>query len=312
MRPVFLFPSRALWIGLAAIAFLDALLMIAGGFRLMGWGAAAILAATGAGAALGFVYSAVRPDERLAALGFGGAYLIAYTLAAAILSYLGTSLGRPLLDAEFARLDAALGLDWLTMLELTNAWPPIGKLLRAAYAASMPQLLLVFLALATSRQIERLADFLLLFTATSLAVVVTASLLPSAGAFVHFDPPATLRGVVGQDAGIWHLQHFEALRSGAMRTIDPGSIEGLVTFPSFHTALAVITAWALWRTRWLALPALALNGLVIISTVPVGGHYFVDVLAGMAIAGAALGTLAWWRAASAREPGARPAYVPAD
>jgi membrane-associated phospholipid phosphatase len=167
-------------------------------------------------------------------------------------------------------------------------------LLRAAYAASMPQLLLVLLVLATTRQLARLADFLALFTVTSLATVVTASLLPAAGAFVHFDPPAALRANVGADAGIWHLAHFEALRSGAMRAIDPGTIEGLVTFPSFRAALAVITAWALVRTRWLALPGLCLNGLVIASTVPVGGHYFVDVLAGMAIAGAAIGALAAW------------------
>jgi membrane-associated phospholipid phosphatase len=289
------FPSPALWIGLGAIAAADLVLMAAGGFRLVGWAGAAILAVSAAACALGYLYSAVRPDERLAALGFGGGYMVAYTLVAAVLSYLGTSLSLPLLDAGFARADAALGLDWLAALDLANAWPLLGRVLRAAYATSMPQVLLVFLVLASTRQLGRLADFLALFTATSLATIVTASLLPAAGAFVYFDPPAALRRVVGADAGIWHLAHFEALRSGAMRTIDPGTIEGLVTFPSFHAALAVITVWALWRTRWLALPALALNALVIVSTVPVGGHYYIDVVAGIAIAAAAVGALAWRR-----------------
>ena len=309
MRPVF--PSPALWIGLASIALADLLLMAADGFRLVGWAGAAILAVAAAACALGYLYSAVRPDARLAALGFGGGYLIAYTLAAALLSYLGTSLSLPLLDAQFARADAALGFDWLATLELANAWPLLGKLLRAAYATSMPQVLFVFLMLATTRQLSRLADFLALFTATSLATIVAASLLPAAGAFVHFDPPAALRGVVGADAGIWHLKHFEALRSGAMRAIDPGTIEGLVTFPSFHAALAVITVWALWRTRWLALPALCLNALVIVSTVPVGGHYFVDVLAGIGIGAAAIGALAWWRRTAMRaRDHAQGAYAP--
>jgi hypothetical protein len=96
-------------------------------------------------------------------------------------------------------------------------------------------------------------------------------------------------------AGIWHVAHFEALRPGAMRAIDPAAIEGLVTFPSFHTALAMITAWALLRTRWLAAPAAALNALVVASTVPVGGHYFLDVPAGLAIAAGVIGVLGWCR-----------------
>jgi membrane-associated phospholipid phosphatase len=290
-----LYPSPVLWIGLAAIVLVDLVLMAVGGFSLRGQAGWAIAAAVAAACGIGYVYAVLRPDERLAALALGGAYLIAYTFAAALLSYIGTSLALPLLDAHFARADAALGLDWMAALELADRWPALGTLLRVAYASSMQQVLLVFLVLATTRRLQRLADFLALFTATSLVTILTASLLPSAGAFVHFDPPAALRRVVGADAGIWHLHHFEALRSGALRAIDPGAIEGLVTFPSFHTALAVITAWALWRTPYLAIPALALNALVIASTVPVGGHYFVDVLAGLAIAGAAVGALLWWR-----------------
>ena len=48
-----------------------------------------------------------------------------------------------------------------------------------------------------------------------------SSVFPAAGAFVFHNPPAELRAVVGQDAGLWHFTHFEALRSGAMRAIDP-------------------------------------------------------------------------------------------
>jgi membrane-associated phospholipid phosphatase len=294
------YPSIALWMLLAAIAAADLVVMAGGGFRVIGSTAPGILAVAAAAVLLGYGYTVLRPDERLAALGFGAGYLIAYTLAAALLSYFGTSLALPLLDGELARLDAALGLDWMAMLERANAWPLWGGLLRVVYATSMPQVVLVILTLATTRQLTRLADFLSLFTATSLITIVVSSLLPAAGAFVHFDPPAVLRTVVGRDAGIWHLTQFEALRSGAMRAIDPAVIEGLVTFPSFHTALATITAWALWNTRWLALPALALNALVIVSTVPVGGHYFIDVFAGLAIAGAAIAFLQAWRTRALR------------
>jgi membrane-associated phospholipid phosphatase len=289
------FPSTPLWICLALIALADLVAMSVGGFRLVGFGSAVIAAVCAGAAGLGFLYAIVRPDERLSALAFGGAYLIAFTFAGAILSYLGTSLGLPLLDSHLARADAALGLDWLAILESVDARPMVGKLLRLAYDSSMPQIAAAFLVLTATRQLTRLADFLTLFTVTSLVTILASSLLPAAGAFVFFDPPAALRDVVGHDAGIWHLQHFEALRSGAKRVIDPGDIQGLVTFPSFHTALAVITAWAFWRTRYLAVPLLGLNLLVIASTVPVGGHYAVDVLAGIAVAAAAIASLRWRR-----------------
>ena len=290
------FPSSALWVGIGVIALADAVAMTAGGFHLTGHGTtAAILAAAAGAAGLGYLYSTKRPDERLAALGFGAAYLICYTLVASFLSYLGASLGLPLLDARFAHADAALGLDWLAALQRCADWPALGHLLRFAYFTSMAQIVAVFLVLSATRQLTRLAGFLWLFTVTSLATILLSSVLPAAGAFIYFDPPASLRDVVGHDAGIWHLKHFEGLRSGLLRTIDPGVTEGLVTFPSFHAGLAVITAWAFQRTRYLAMPALLLNIVVIASAVPVGGHYFVDIFAGIAIGLGAIGIVVRWR-----------------
>jgi membrane-associated phospholipid phosphatase len=287
------FPAPGVWICLGVLALADLLAMAFAGFRLTGYGMAYIAAVSAGAWGLGYVYSTIRPDARIAALGFGAAYLIPFTFAAALLSYVGTSLALPLLDAQFARADAALGLDWSAVLAFTDAHPRFGAVLRLAYHSSMLQLVAVFVILAAAGQVERLGNFLILFTATGLVTILMSIAFPAAGAFVFHDPPAALRDVVGQAAGIWHLEHFQALRSGAMRTIDPSAIEGLITFPSFHTALAVITSWAFWRTRYLALPSAGLSAIVIASTVPVGGHYFVDVFAGAAIAAACIAGLVW-------------------
>jgi len=287
------FPSVGLWISLAVLALVDLLAMVTTGFRLVGYGAAVVAAVSAGAWGLGYLYSTVRPDARLAALAFAAAYLIPFTIAAGILSYVGTSLNMPLLDAQFARADAALGLDWLAVLSFTDGHPAFGTVLRVAYHSSMLQMVGVFLVLTATWQLARLADFLTLFTTTGIITILISIALPAAGAYVFYNPPAELRDVVGQASGVWHLEHFEALRSGAMRTIRPKALEGLITFPSFHTALAVITTWAFWRTYYLALPVLGINVLVIASTVPVGGHYFVDVLAGAAIAAACIAALKW-------------------
>jgi membrane-associated phospholipid phosphatase len=282
----------SLWIALAVLAAADVLIMAAAGFQL-GWHGLAMIIAGSAGAlALGSLYSYVRPDARLAALAYAAAYLILFTFVAAVFSYVGTSLGRPLLDAHFAKADALLGFDWTGALAFADAHPVVGTTLRLAYASSLPQVALVLVVLAATRQFQRLGDFLALFSITGLTTIGLSILFPAAGAFVFHDPPQELRDVVGPASGIWHLEHFQALRSGAMRTIDPRAIEGLVTFPSFHTALAVITTWAFWRTRVFALPALALNAVVVASTLPVGGHYLVDVMAGASIAGGCVALLA--------------------
>jgi membrane-associated phospholipid phosphatase len=279
------FPSPGLWIGVGVIAVIDLLAMALTGFRLVGYRATlVILAVCAAAAALGYLYTAVRPDERLAALCWGAAYLIAYTLVASILSYLGTSLNFPLLDGLFAHADAVVGFDWMAALALSDRYYAVGRFIRAIYFTSLYQIIAVFLILAATRQTGRLAGFLALFTATGLATVVLSCVFPAVGAFVYHDPPQALRDAVGHDAGLWHLHHFEALRSGAMRVINPAAIEGLVTFPSFHAALAAITAWAFWQTRFVAYPALILNIAVTLAAMPVGGHYFVDIVAGLAIA----------------------------
>jgi membrane-associated phospholipid phosphatase len=287
------FPSVGLWIFLGVLALFDLLAMAATGFRLVGYGTAVVATVSAGAWGLGYFYSTIRPDARLAALGFAAAYLIPFTVLAAILSYVGTSLDRPLLDAQFARADVALGLDWMAVLSFSDGHPAVGTVLRVAYHSSMLQMVSVFIVLAGTRQLDRLAGFLTLFTATGIITVLASIVFPAAGAFVFHNPPAELRDVVGQAAGIWHLEHFEALRSGAMRTIRLNAVEGLITFPSFHTALAIITAWAFWRTSYLALPVLGISVLVIASTVPVGGHYFVDVFAGAAIAAACIAALKW-------------------
>jgi membrane-associated phospholipid phosphatase len=64
--------------------------------------------------------------------------------------------------------------------------------------------------------------------------------------------------------------------------------QGIITFPSLHAALALIVTVALWPIpvlRWLGV---ATNTLMLVSIPVDGGHYFIDVLAGLAIAWASL------------------------
>jgi membrane-associated phospholipid phosphatase len=76
-------------------------------------------------------------------------------------------------------------------------------------------------------------------------------------------------------------------------------LDGLITFPSFHTAVAVLMVHAARGTScfWLAI---VVNALMILSTFTEGGHYLVDVVAGAAIALLAIGVVS--AARSSRSP----------
>ena len=85
---------------------------------------------------------------------------------------------------------------------------------------------------------------------------------------------------------MWHHDLLTALRTGKLTVIDFNTPNAncLVTFPSGHTVLAIIMTYALRGSPWTFVPALLVNGAMLVSTVPHGGHHVFDLVVGAAIA----------------------------
>jgi len=132
-----------------------------------------------------------------------------------------------------------------------------------------------------------------LFSITSVGVGGLMLLVPAAGAYPYYRPQRELFDGFGTHAGMWHYETLSTLRTQIAPVLDFNNIEGLVTFPSFHTVLAIITAYVCRDIWFIALPAGVLNGIVIVSTLPEGGHFLVDVLAGAGIALAGILFVRW-------------------
>lgn len=210
-------------------------------------------------------------------------FFVIYTATIVVLNYLVVSLNFPLYDRELAQWDAAIGFDWKAFLAWVNAHPYIGKILIGAYHSSVVQLVLVILVLSMTRNVARLRELCDLYVITSLVAVVLSGMFPAAGAYVYHRPEPTLFNNLNPGAGVWHLEHFERLRNGSLRLIQLVQMQGLVTFPSFHTCFAMTLAWSFRDFRWLFPIAILVNGTVLVSTLSEGGHYLVDVLAGIVI-----------------------------
>ena len=81
-----------------------------------------------------------------------------------------------------------------------------------------------------------------------------------------------------------HLPIFHGLRDGSFRALTGLASEGIITFPSFHAALAVIFIVALWPMPVLRWFGVVVNVLMLAATPIDGGHYFIDMVAGIVIA----------------------------
>jgi hypothetical protein len=215
----------------------------------------------------------IRPTLKAASL------LIVFMAAAGTLSYLVVSTNARLVDAPLAACDRVLGFDWPGLAAWLQARPGVETPLHLAYTSGLPQFVIVVLFLGFGNRAAQLDTFLRLFVLATLAAVLVSGLLPATGSAKFFTAVAPMPDVIAS------LSHFEPLRNGRMHEIPLRHMQGLVSFPSMHTVLAVLFVHAMRGT--VLLPAfVALDAAMIVSTPIDGGHYLVDVLAGALLAGA--------------------------
>jgi hypothetical protein len=210
--------------------------------------------------------------------------LIAFTSVAAPLSYLSASAGKPLWDPTLYAWDRALGLDWQAYLAFVNERPWLGTAFNLAYRSILPQTVIAAVALGLTGRIRECRAFVAAFMISGLVSIAVSGAMPAMAMFVYLGIHPHDYPNLDPAAAFVHVSHLNALRDGTMRMISLDGAEGLITFPSYHAALGVIFARALWAVPYLRWPALGVNALMVAGTPIDGGHYFVDVIGGMLIA----------------------------
>lgn len=262
------------WLLTAAVLCADAVWVGLGGWSIP-WRDLAVVLIAVAGFCAPLAFGRYRRDLRLRATLQAAALLIAFQAAGATLSYLVIGTGAPLVDTRLAAWDRALGFDWLALHHWLQVHSLVGSVLRIAYDSGMAQLLFVLLFLGLSARSATLAEFMRLFTVATLIVILVSGLFPAEGAWKHYG--------LGNAFDLSTLSHFDLLRNGVQRDIPLGRMQGLISIPSLHAAMAVLLVHAVRNTVLFPL-FLALNAAMLASTPIDGGHYLVDVLAGIALA----------------------------
>jgi membrane-associated phospholipid phosphatase len=160
----------------------------------------------------------------------------------------------------------------------------IAAILRTAYHSAGPQLLALYLFLSFACWWERFAEFLAVLAISSLLTGLGVTFVPAEGAYAFYAPPPEIFASFSPKAGMWHHDVLMSLRTSPAPVLEFAKAEGLVTFPSFHTTLAIITTYAVRGVRYVFIPVCVLNAIVIVATLPEGGHHLIDLFAGALIA----------------------------
>lgn len=235
--------------------------------------------------AVNWFYRIWRPDAYVAAATEVAGQLLLILLFGILLSYAAATAKFPYVDAELYAIDNALGFDRRAYLHFFAHRPWLERSVGVAYLCMLPQFLVVPGVMFFAQQAERLQQMII---AVAVALLVTAAVsvfTPSLTAFVHVD----LAQMPHVPAGLYTPERtMEALRAGTFGSVPLNNLEGLISFPSFHTTAALIFIWTVCKIPYVRWGALILN-LALISATPIAGaHYFVDVLGGAAVAAAAI------------------------
>jgi len=232
-------------------------------------------------------YRFIRQDGGIARMVISIGQLVVVMIMGLMLTYVASTVPMPYRDFELNAIDRWLGFERKVYLDFQARNDGLRVVLGFAYDSLLPQGILILIVTAAVRRIDRLQGYVIAFAIAVAATAVIAIFVPAANAAIYVDKMPT-------DVSTWpggqhsYFPTLEGLRAGTLRTVSFHAMDGLISFPSFHTANAILIVWTLWPIRFLRFVLLPLNLLLIASTPLCGAHYIIDIIGGAAVAFAAI------------------------
>ena len=123
-----------------------------------------------------------------------------------------------------------------------------GLLLRA-YGLIKIMLLAVPVALTLTLRWVRLQVFVFAFSIALIITVAISTFVPAVGTWYGLDIAPAQFAALDSSLYTAQLRDILALRDGSLHYLEMFKLTGIVSFPSFHAASAVLYMWALWPVR---------------------------------------------------------------
>lgn len=211
--------------------------------------------------------------------------ILALSLMASITSAVLAASNAPMIDHDLAAADEMLfpWVSWAEAIEVLKQSPWLQKAMSHIYVSINWQPFLLLAAGLLSKDTKTVQKFVAAWAISVTACVLPLYWLPADGPYAYYN--------VGNGPTFGQLVDFQewnsllhSIRQSDIRIISKETITGLVTIPSFHACSAILFGWAFSKWKILKPVMITLNLLMIISAVPIGGHYFIDIVTGAFIA----------------------------
>jgi membrane-associated phospholipid phosphatase len=281
--------NRMLWVAIAAIMAVDSLLLWQSGMHIIIPRTSDVLVTVAWIGLLCVAVNVVQPFFRQHATAMDRLWLLAnfncqmaaVGVGIAVLSYLTARFNLPMYDDTLIAIDHFFGFDWVRYVRFVDAHFALSWMVNFSYYSFQAQMIFFLILFPVTGQFTRAQHFMIIVIFCGLVTVMLAALIPAICGHVYYD--------IGQEfsnldthAGVIHKDIMYGLRDGSLTALS-FPLQGIVTFPSFHAMLAVLLAYASLTFRILRWVFVPLNVAMVFATPAVGGHYLVDVVAGVGV-----------------------------
>ena len=215
------------------------------------------------------------------------AFLSPALCALAGFGYITMANSNPMVDPLLSHWDQALGLSWLAYVRYFAEHPWLAAITSSCYNLMIKAALVVIAIAVIESNPKKATELIGLILITTFITLIIGAYFPAQSA-MNYLADDHLRSQFPPGTGNFFVQELLEVRGSIPKFIDLTHPEGIVQFPSFHTICGILTIYGARGALWHFIPALIFGLLMIAGTPVYGGHYFVDVIAGAAIAFSAI------------------------
>jgi membrane-associated phospholipid phosphatase len=189
----------------------------------------------------------------------------------------------PMADSLLASWDETFGFHWLGYAEFIAGYQFTIVPMKYSYMYFYFAVVAVALEASLMGHFSRSQELLALTVMSAVTASLISCLFPARAA-MDFYADEALRLQFDSNAGIFHLKQLMALRGSDPIILEPAALAGLSTFPSLHTAAGILIMYSCRGNSIRLAVGTAYSAIMISSTPLFGGHYFIDLIAGTALA----------------------------